>query len=73
MLKIIKAKLDNAKGAWLEELPNILWAYRTTARTPTGETPFRLTYGTEVVISVEVGVTNIRRKVFNKEDNDNHL
>ena len=73
LLKIIKAKLDNAKGAWLEELPNILWAYRTTARTPTGETPFRLTYGTEVVIPVEVGVTNIRRKVFNKEDNDNHL
>ena len=73
LLKIIKAKLDNAKGAWLEELPNILWAYRTTARTPTGETPFRLTYGTEVVIPIEVGVTNIRRKVFNKKDNDNHL
>ena len=24
LLKIIKARLDDAKGAWLEELPNIL-------------------------------------------------
>ena len=59
LLKIIKARLDDAKGAWLEELPNVLWAYRTTARTPTGETPFRLTYGTEVVIPIEVGIISI--------------
>ena len=73
LLKIIKAKLDDAKGAWPEELPNILWAYRTTARTPTRETPFRLTYGTEAVIPVEVGVTSIRREVFNEESNDDYL
>ena len=73
LLKIIKTKLDDAKGAWLEELPNVLWAYRTTARTSMGETPFRLTYGTKAVIPVEVGVTSIRREVFNEESNDNHL
>ena len=39
LLRIIKAKLDDAKGAWPEELPNVLWAYKTTTRTPTGETP----------------------------------
>ena len=54
LLKIIKTKLDDAKGAWPEELPNVLWAYRTTARTLTGETPFKLTYGTEAVILVEI-------------------
>ena len=64
LLKIIKTKLDDAKGAWPEELPNVLWAYRTTARTPTGETPFKLTYGTEAVIPVEVGVTSTRRVAF---------
>ena len=73
LLKIIKAKLDNAKGAWPEELPNILWAYKTTARTPTGETPFRLTYGIEVVIPVKVRITNIRQEAFNEESNDDHL
>ena len=38
-----------------------------------GETLFKLTYGIEVVIPVEVGVTSIMQKVFNKEGNDNHL
>ena len=62
-----------AKGAWLEELPNVLWAYRTITRTPTRETPFRLTYGTEVVIPVEVGITSMRRKFFQEGSNDNQL
>ena len=66
LLKIIKTKLDDAKGAWPKELPNVLWVYRTTARTPTGETPFKLTYGTEAMILVEIGVSNTRREVFNK-------
>ena len=61
------------KGAWPEKLPNVLWAYRITARTPTGETPFRLTYGTEAVIPVEVGVTNTRRAAFSEEGNDEKL
>ncbi|XP_065632981.1 uncharacterized protein LOC112035103 [Quercus suber] len=73
LLRIIKARLDDAKGAWPEELPNVLWAYRTTARTSTGETPFRLTYGTEAVIPVEVGVTSTRREAFNEEENDDLL
>ena len=73
LLKIIKTKLDDAKGTWPEELPNILWAYRTTARTPTGETPFRLTYRTEAVIFVEIGVTSTRRAAFSEEENDDKL
>ena len=73
LLKIIKAQLDEAKGAWLEELPNGLWAYRTTARTSIGETPFRFTYGTEAIIPVEVRITSMRREVFSEGSNDNEL
>ena len=73
LLKIIKTKLDDAKGAWPEKLPNVLWAYRTTTRTPTGETPFRLTYGIEAEIPVEVGVTSTRRVAFSEEENDDKL
>ena len=69
MLKIIKTRLEGAKGIWLEELPSILWAYRTTARTPTGETPFRLTYGSEVVIPARVGLRSYR--VYNHDENKN--
>ena len=73
LLKIIKAKLDDAKGACPKELHNVLWAYRTMARTPTGETPFKLTYGTKVVISVKVGITSTKREMFHEESNDNQL
>ena len=54
-------------------MPSVLWAYRTTARIPTGETPFRLTYGTEAIISVEVGVASIRREMFQEENSDDQL
>ena len=43
LLKIIKTRLEGVKGIWPNELPSVLWAYRTIARTSTGETPFRLT------------------------------
>ena len=62
-----------AKGAWPEELPNVLWAYRTTARTPTREMPFNLTYGTEAVILVEVGLTSLRKEFFDEQSNDGKL
>ena len=51
-------------------MPSILWAYQTTARTPTGETPFRLTYGSEVVILTEVGLTSYR--VDNHDERKNN-
>ena len=51
-------------------MPSILWAYRTTTKTPTRETPFRLTYGSEVVISIEVGLITYR--VDNHDENKNN-
>ena len=73
LLKIIKVQLEVAKGAWPEELPNVLWAYKTTARTPTRETPFRLTYGTEAIILVEIGITFMKREFFQEGDNNDQL
>ena len=73
LLKMINTRLEGAKGLWPEELPSILWAYRTTARTPTGETPFRLMFGTEAVIPVEIGLTSFRTNEYNEGSNDNQL
>ena len=73
MLRLIKSRLVRAKGEWPEELPNVLWAYRTTTRTPTGETPFNLTYGIEAVIPVKVGLTSLRREFFDEQDNNDQL
>ncbi len=54
LLKQIKTRFEGAKGMWVEELPSVLWAYKTTVRTPTKETLFKLTFGTEAVIHVEI-------------------
>ncbi|XP_030958963.1 uncharacterized protein LOC115980905 [Quercus lobata] len=56
----LKKRLDGAKGMWAEELPNVLWAYRTTPRRSTGETPFSLTYGAEAMMPAEVNLCNAR-------------
>ena len=61
------------KGAWPEELQNVLWAYRTITRVPIGEIPFRLTFGTEVIISVEVGLTSFRVKTYEDQKNQEEL
>ena len=70
LLKIIKTRLEGAKGIWPDELPSILWAYRTTARTPTGETPFCLAYGSEAVIPAEVGLTSYQVENYDKNENE---
>ena len=70
MLKIIKTQLEAAKGIWLKELPSVLWAYRTTTRTPTGETPFQLAYGSEAVIPIEVGLISYRVDNHDERRND---
>ena len=70
MLKIIKTRLEGVKGIWPEELPSILWAYRTVVRTPTGETPFWLPYGSKAVIPAEVGLTSYRVHNHGERKND---
>ncbi|KAL0331591.1 UNVERIFIED_CONTAM: hypothetical protein Sangu_1704600 [Sesamum angustifolium] len=39
----------------MHELLRVLWAYRTTLRESTQETPFNLVYGTEAVLPTEIG------------------
>ena len=40
------------------------------SRTPTGETPFRLTYGNEAVIPAEIGLTSYRVDNHDEARND---
>lgn len=47
----------------------MLWAYRTTAKTSTGETLFSLAYSTEVVLPVECGIPSARCLWLDKDSN----
>ena len=66
----LKKMLDDVKGKWVEELPHVLWTYRTTTRRSTEETPFSLTYGAETVILLETSFPTTRTSFFNQKDND---
>ena len=72
-MKIIKTRLEGAKGVWSDELVGVLWAYRTIVRTPTGETPFKLAYGSEAVIPAEVHMASHRVKEYQAEENEVQL
>ena len=47
--------------------------HRTTVRTPTRETPFKLAYGSETVIPTEVHVANHRVMKYQDEENEEQL
>ena len=69
----LKKRLDDAKGKWVEELPHVLWTYRTTPRKSTGETHFSMTYGAEAVIPLENGFPTMRTGTFTSDGNDELL
>ena len=69
----LKKSLDDAKGKWVEELPHVLWAYRTTPCRSTGKTPFSMSYGAEAVIPIETGFPTLRTQSFNSSNNDELL
>ncbi|GJS44375.1 reverse transcriptase domain-containing protein [Tanacetum coccineum] len=66
----IKARLDERSKDWIEELSHVLWAHCTMIKSSNGDTPFLLTYGTEVVIPAEIGMPTIRKTKVNIVQND---
>uniref|UniRef100_A0A2N9I869 Integrase catalytic domain-containing protein n=1 Tax=Fagus sylvatica TaxID=28930 RepID=A0A2N9I869_FAGSY len=73
LLDGIKKRLEKAKGRWVEELPSILWTYRTTPRSSTRETPFSLIYGVEAVIPLEIGLPTIHTEYYDPITNETSL
>ena len=63
LLTALKKQLGSAKGKWVDELPGVLWAYRTTAHKPTGIFPFAITYRMEAIIPTEIGMPTIRTNI----------
>ena len=45
---------------WNLQINLTLWVYTTSIHTPTGATPFALTYGVEVIILLEVEIPSLR-------------
>ncbi|RVW61654.1 Gag-Pol polyprotein [Vitis vinifera] len=73
LITALKKRLEQAKGKWVEELPGVLWAYRTTPGQPIGNTPFALAYGMDTVIPTEIGLPTIRTKAAKQDDANTKL
>lgn len=73
LLQSLRKNLEDHKALWVEELPSILWAYRTVNQKPTGESPFCLTYGTEAYVPVEIGEPSLRLDSYGHLLNEQRL
>ncbi|XP_027915960.1 uncharacterized protein K02A2.6-like [Vigna unguiculata] len=69
----LKKRLGEAKGAWVDELSQILWAYQCTPHGTTWESPFNLTYGTNAMLPVEVGEPTLRREMQGNTHGDRFI
>lgn len=73
ILQELKKKLGEAKGAWVNELQQVLWGYRCSPHSATGESLFNLTYGTDAMLPVEVGGEAVRRQAYDTHQNEESL
>nr|GEV24379.1 reverse transcriptase domain-containing protein [Tanacetum cinerariifolium] len=69
----IKTRLDERSKKWLEEISHVLWAHHTMIKSSNGETPFSLTYGTEAVIPIDIGMQTFRTTRVDIIKNDEAL
>ncbi|KAK3037672.1 hypothetical protein RJ639_030616 [Escallonia herrerae] len=69
-LRFTSVAHPQSNGAWVDELPSVLWAYRTTPYSVTRETHFLLCYRTEAMLPVEIRVPTIRALHFNEINNE---
>jgi hypothetical protein len=73
IVESIKMRLGGHGNGWLDELPNVLWAIRTTEKTSHRHTLYSLTYGSEAIIQAEIGIPTYRTKNVTEESNDKEL
>jgi len=73
ILSELKKRLSQLKGLWAEEIPSILWGYHCTPQSSTKETPYRLPYGTDAMIPVELEEASWRREHFDEQSNGDNL
>jgi hypothetical protein len=69
----LHASLARAPGAWVDELPAVLWSIRTTPNRSTGYTPFFLVYGAEAVLPTDIEHDSPRVAVYDEADNESAM
>ncbi|KAK8933894.1 hypothetical protein KSP39_PZI015967 [Platanthera zijinensis] len=55
-----KKRVQSLKSSWADQIPSVLWVLRTTPSSSIGETPFKLSHGSEALIPIEFEVPSPR-------------
>ncbi|GJR17246.1 reverse transcriptase domain-containing protein [Tanacetum coccineum] len=58
---------------WVDELPQVLWAHRTSLKRSNGESTFSLKYGTEAVLLIEISIPTKRTRKVDPAQNKKDL
>nr|GFB95524.1 reverse transcriptase domain-containing protein [Tanacetum cinerariifolium] len=66
-------KLGRDRSGWVDELSNVVWAYRMSIKQSNGETPFSLTYGSKAVIPAEIGMPTYQTMMIIEGFNEKEL
>ena len=73
LIKILKKTCESNKFSdWPEKLIDVLWAYRTSIRTPTRQTPYVLTFGMEAVLPYEIFLPSLRVQLDQEVSESEH-
>jgi len=70
---LLKKVVFKSKWNWYEKLREVLWAYRTSYRTPTQSTPYALVYGVEAIFPLEIQITSLHiamQEGLHRDEND---
>ncbi|XP_039118585.1 uncharacterized protein LOC120254555 [Dioscorea cayenensis subsp. rotundata] len=71
--KLLKKAVSKSQRDWDKRLPEVLWAYWTTYRTPTQSTPYSLVFGIEVVLPLGVQIPSLRIALQNELTNEDKV
>ncbi|KAJ8491679.1 hypothetical protein OPV22_013400 [Ensete ventricosum] len=62
-----RRRVTDVLTTWVDELLSVLWVLRTTPKTLTGESPYSMAFGIEVILSSEVVFLTLRVEKFTPE------
>ena len=69
ILEGLKRKVQENRKNWPDMLDEILWAYRTTQREATQQTPYSLVFGMEAVTPLELIEPSLRVSTYSSDVN----
>ncbi|XP_016199079.1 uncharacterized protein LOC107640043 [Arachis ipaensis] len=72
LISLIKKYIGNKPRTWHETLSQVLWAYRNSPRGSTNTSPYKLVYGHDAVLSLEINLNTLRISKQNDLPVDNY-